>query len=174
VSFRIIRQNDIDGFSIVELIVVIAIIAILMTISTISFNDWRVKHGVEAQVRQMVADFNELRVRALTMKQRHSITLNANSYVFRSYTSEPEDLYTGGTTITGGVHTVSYKLKDSSAIDYASQVFEIDQRGANVSSVATIYLEYPGATSGLNCIKLHTVRINPGNSATIGGTCNDK
>jgi len=174
VSFRIIRLNDFDGFSIIELLVVIAISVTLMTISTISFNNWQVKLRVEAQVRQMVADFNEIRVRALTMKQRHSITLNANSYVFRSYDSEEEDLFTGGTIIPGGTHTVAYKLKKNATTDYAAEVYEIDQRGANVSSVATIYLEYPGTTTGLNCIKLHTVRINPGNSATIGGTCDDK
>jgi prepilin-type N-terminal cleavage/methylation domain-containing protein len=174
VPFRIIRQNDVDGFTIVELVVVIAIIATLLAMSTISFNTWLVRHNVEAQVRQMVADFNEIRVRALTMKQRHSITLNANSYVFRSYSSEAEDLNTEGTTIPGGTRTVTYKLKKNATTDYATDVYEIDQRGTNASSVATIYLEYSGTTPGLNCIKLHTVRINPGNSATIGGTCNDK
>ena len=171
--FRIIRQKNIDGFTIIELVVVIAIIATLLAMSTISFNTWLVRHRVEAQVRQMIADFNELRVRALTMKQRHSITLNASSYVFRSYNSEEEDLFTGGTIIPGGNRTVTYKLRKDATTYYAADVYEIDQRGTNVSSVTTIYLEYPGTTPGLNCIKLHTVRINPGNSATIGGTCND-
>jgi len=174
VGLPVSERYKTNGFSIIELMVVIGIISILLTISTISFNSWQVKHKMEAQVRGMVTDFNEVRIRALTMKQRHSITLNANSYVFRSYSSEEEDLFTGGTTIPGGSHTVTYKLKMADASDYAASVYEIDQRGSNVSSVATIYLEFGGTSSGLNCIKLHTVRINAGNSATIGGTCNDR
>ena len=171
---QVVNHQKTHGFTLVEVIVAIGIISILLSISTISFNSWQIKHKMEAQIKEMASDFSEIRIRALTMKQRHSITLNAQSYVFRSYSSESEDLFTGGTTIPGGSHTVVYKLKKGDGTDYAAEVYEIDQRGANVSSVATIYLENGAASSGLNCLKLHTVRINPGNSTTIGGTCVDR
>jgi prepilin-type N-terminal cleavage/methylation domain-containing protein len=174
VSLAVFKYRNSKGFSLVELIVVIGIIAIFLSISTISFNSWQVKHKMEAQIREMVSDFNEIRIRALTTKQRHSITFNASSYVFRSYSSEAEDLFTGGTILTGGTRAVTYRLKKNASTYYDAEVYEIDQRGQNVSSVATIYLENGETSPGLNCIKLHTVRINPGNSTTVGGTCNDK
>jgi len=161
------------GFALTELIVVIGLISILLSISVLSFNNWQLKHNVEAQVRKMVSDMSELRVRAMTMKQRHSITLNANNYVFRSYSSEEENLFTGGSTIPGGNHTVRYRLKKADTTDYNAEVIEIDQRGMNASGVATIYIEHPGSLTVPNCITVHTIRINPGNSASIGGTCND-
>src|SRR5690349_14899987 len=89
------------GFSLTELIVVIAIISILLSVTTLNFHDWQVKNNVEAQVRQMVTDFSDLRVRAFTMKQKHSITLYSTYYVFKSYSSDDESK-TAGQVIPGG------------------------------------------------------------------------
>ena len=164
------RHAKSQGFSIVELVVVISIIAVLLSVSTIAFNSWQTKHAMESQIRAMAADFSGIRMRAITTKQRHTITLNAKSYVFGFYSSEEN----ASTPLPGGFHSVVYKLQKSDGSDYSNDVYEIDQRGTNVSITATIYLENAESSSGLNCLKLHTVRINPGNRASSGGTCDNR
>lgn len=166
-----------NAFALTELIVVIVIIGILATITTIAFNSWQVKHNIEAQIKQMVTDFSELRVRSMTRKQRHSITLNANSYVFRSYSSENEALTTAGTILPGGTFGVKYPLFKAAGVPFSGipgEMYEFDERGLLTGSKVTIWIDDSSAPANLNCVTVHTVRTNPGKSATVGGTCDDK
>jgi len=161
-----------SGFTLVELIVVIAIITTLLGISTIAFHDWLVKSRVEAQVRQMVADISNIRVRAMTRKQRCSLEIAANSYVFRSYSSEGESLASGAVIPGGGI--VSFGLKSGPSTFYANQRYEIDQRGVlDTAATLPIFLEYDGNAS-LDCLNLQAIRVNAGKKNTAGDTCNDK
>ncbi len=160
------------GFTLLELIITAGIAGIVMSIATIGFNQWLVKGRVEAQIKQMIADFGELRILALTTKQRHSITLNPNSYVFRSYSSEAEPL-SGGKLIPGGTHSVTYRLKDKDKADYNGSVYEIDVRGMLTSIPATVFIDYNGSAA-TDCFTLHTIRVNPGKKNATGDTCNDK
>lgn len=176
------RQTD--GFSLVELVVVIAISATLLSIATIGFNAWQTKYNVESQTKQIATDFNELRVRALTRKLRHSITLNAQNYVFRCYSSADENLFTGGTvnpaagnpcgTIDGlGSRTVRYGLKSNSTNSFAGTVLEIDDRGLLQSTTATVYLDSTSSAS-VDCITVHTARTNIGKKNATWSACNDQ
>lgn len=177
-KYRGLCRHAETGFSIVELVVVIGIIGILLSIGTINFSQWLVKNRVEAQVRQMVTDFSELRVKAFTLKQRHSITVNQSSYVFKSYTSENEDKCTGGTDVPGKTVQVNYKLKRDSAYftgscaDVGGDTFEIDTRGMLVGSTGIVFLEYPNASPVVDCFTIHKLRINPGKKN--GSACDDK
>lgn len=164
---------SIRGFSLMELVITIAIIGILSTLVTFGFNEWQTKSGVESQVKQMVSDIGELRIRALTTKQRHSITFNATNYVFKSYSTADQSIF-GGNVIPNGTHNVVYRLKKPSGNDYDGTVFEIDTRGALASaSTATVFIDHAG-TASIDCFTLHTIRVNPGKKNATGDTCNDK
>lgn len=171
---RCIHENKIyeHGFSLIELIVTIAIIGILLSIATLGFHQWQVKTGVEAQVKQMVSDIGELRIRALTRKQKHSVTFYATSYQFKSYTSDDESSF-GGTVIA--THTVTYHLQNSSGTDYSgSPVYEIDARGMLVLATGpTVFLGYNGSAA-IDCFSVSKVRVNPGKKNASGGACNDQ
>lgn len=162
------------GFSLVELVVVIAIIGIISTIATIAFNSWMVKNRVETQVKQIATDINELRMRAMTLKQKHSVTLNADSYVFKSY-SDDDELKTAGTVIPNGTHSVTYRLKKDSASYFTgagADIIEIDSRGMLMSNGQTVYLEYNNASPTLDCLVISIGRVNPGQKSNDWSTCN--
>jgi len=169
------RNNQVQnkkGFTLVELVVVIAIITTLLGLATIAFHDWLVKARVEAQVRQMVADISNIRVRAMTRKQRCSLQLDANQYVFRSYSSDAE-LLTAGRIISGGGN-VHFRLKSGPSTYYTGQRYEIDQRGMlDTAAGVPIFLEYDG-NAGLDCLNIQSIRVNAGKINTAGDTCNDK
>lgn len=167
-----IRSSN-AGFSLIELLIVIAIIGISVGIATFSFNDWNRKSRVESQIKQMAADINEVRIRALTTKQRHSITLNDFSYVFKTYSSETydsvPDLKAHGTVIPGGTHTVGIQLnKTTTAGDkFTGDILEINERGMLVSLPDTVFLE-GGNVGAVNCLAIHTLRTNVGKQTTLG------
>ena len=164
------RLTQSRGFSLIELIVVMAIISTLIIAATIGFHEWQVKYNVEAQVKTMLTDFSELRVRAMTTKQRHSITVNKQNYVFKSYSSDDE-LLDAGTVMPPATRTVNYSLKKNSTTFYTGQVFEIDHRGMLVATTGTIYLD-SNSSATLDCLILHTVRTNPGKKST-SWSCDD-
>jgi len=159
------------GFTLIELIVVMTIIGSLLAIASLGFNSWQKKYNVEAQVKQMVQDINEYRVTAMTRKQKHSVNLNANSYVFRSYSSEEESL-AAGTIVNGGTRNVSYGLKSDATTFYNNTRFEIDQRGM-ITPVGTVYLDNSDSAY-LNCFTLHTVRTNVGGRNPTWSNCDDR
>jgi prepilin-type N-terminal cleavage/methylation domain-containing protein len=185
------NYKETSGFSLLELVIVIAIIAIFSSIATFQFNQWNKKGQVEAQIKKMATDTSEVRVRALTMKQRHSITLDKYSYTFKSYSTETwssnADLLAHGTVIPGGRHTVKYGLKKSASatstsVDYAgtsSDILEIDERGmlSNATN-ATVFLGSAAKTTSaaVNCLTIHTTRVNVGkeNDSSGVGVCDDK
>jgi prepilin-type N-terminal cleavage/methylation domain-containing protein len=171
------------GFTLVELIIVIAIISILLGIVMFPFHDWQVKSNVEAQVRKMATDISEIRIRAMTMKQRHNIVINSSSYVFQSYSTADLPKCSGsapaGVTVPGTTTYVSYKLKKDATNYYAGgcansagDTFEIDQRGMLVGSGGTVFIDYPGTSATLDCLTIQPVRVNVGK--TNGANCDDR
>jgi type IV fimbrial biogenesis protein FimT len=168
-----IKYRSRQGLTLIELVVVIGIISVLLGLATIAFRDWLVKYNVESQVKQMVTDFSEMRVRAMTLKQRHSITVNQNNYVFKMYSSDDEAL-SAGTVIPGGAHPVKYALKSNSSTYYNGQVFEVDHRGMVVNTFGgTIYLDSDSSAT-VDCLTINTLRINPGKKNAGWSNCDDR
>jgi prepilin-type N-terminal cleavage/methylation domain-containing protein len=168
------------GFSLIELLIVIAIIAIASSLATFGFNSYQVKSRVEGQIRQIASDISELRIRALTTKQRHSIVLYPSYYVLKSYSTETyttdDELIANGTPLFGGNRTVSFPLKNkyTDVVPVAGTPIEINPRGMT-SDVVTIFLGN-GASSGqaaFNCLKIHTVRVNVGKQNDTTKACDD-
>ena len=170
-----------SGFSLTELLIVITIIAVCSGLASFGFHGYQVKSQVEGQVRQMASDISELRVRALTTKQRHSIVMYDSYYVLKSYSSETytsnADLVAYGTTLFGGSKTVNFRLKSTSGANtfYSGTAIEINQRGMLAGLPAMIYLATGASTSqaAFNCLTIHTVRVNVGKQNLTTGACDD-
>lgn len=166
------------GFSLIELLVIIAIITILSSVAAIQFNQWNVKNKVESQVKKLATDINEIRIRALTTKLRHNIVLNTSGYVFQSYSTD--DLSKcSGKDIPGKTMSSPFKLKRSASVYFAGSclpidgdTIEINQQGMLVADPVTVFFEYPGTYASLDCLTIHTVRVNVGK--TNGVNCDDK
>lgn len=170
-----------SGFTLVELLIVIAIIGISVGIATMNFGQMKDKSNAEQQIRLMASDISELRIRAMTLKQRHSVTVNRDSYIFKVYSSEAfttqAEMQANGTIIPGGTHNVKLALKKTAATNdfYAGELLEIDERGmkVGVSSVGSVFLEGPNVLkAAINCLVIHTVRVNIGKQSTAGA-CDD-
>jgi prepilin-type N-terminal cleavage/methylation domain-containing protein len=163
-----------QGFSLIELLIVIAIIIIGTSMAALNFNQWQNKSAAEAQIRQMLADISELRIRAITTKQPASVTLFENSYVLMAYTSSNGlyNSYAQQTVLPGGTRTVKFPLTKLSGAVYNGEFFEINERGLGVSNLYTVYLGGGGTNGAIDCLKIHTLRTNVGKSG--GGACNDK
>jgi prepilin-type N-terminal cleavage/methylation domain-containing protein len=176
---RGIRAGN-SGFSLIELLIVVAVIGISAGIATFAFNNWNKKSKVETQIKQMVSDINEVRVRALTTKKRHGLILYKDKYVFKSYSSEiytsVTDMTGNGDIIPGGSHTVSYELcsnASGSRFD-GTTVLEFDERGMNVTGVQPVFLSGSGVSSAsVNCLNIYAVRVNLGKQNS-SGACNDQ
>lgn len=171
-----------SGFSIIELILVLTIIGTLLAIAIPSFNQMQRKARTESQVKEMVTDISELRVRAMTHKQRHSITLNANSYVFRSYSSD-EEPQSSGTIIPSGNRIVANRLvrvNGGASTLFSGQLFEIDHRGlvsSNLTppwSAADFVLLENNSSPSIDCFKLEAARTNVGKANAAWSNCDDK
>ena len=170
-----------SGFSLIELLVVIAIISISAGMVTFGLKGYQTKSRVEAQVRQIATDINDLRIRALTTKQRHSIVLYPSYYVLKSYSTETyttnDALVANGTPI-GTNSAVSFRLKLSYAdiVADTGTAIEINQRGMLAALPQTIFLATGASASSasINCLTVHTVRVNVGKQNDITKVCDDK
>lgn len=175
----------IKGFSLVELLVVISIIAILTSVATLAFNQMHRKSLAESQIRQLATDINELRIRAMTTKQPHGITLTANSYVLSAFTSTTVTYTspTQQTVLPGGAHNVIFPMNsNATGTAYANEMYEIDERGtvtrkfkdgALTGSLGfTVYLGGNGTDGAVDCLSVHVLRANAGKVSA--GVCNAK
>jgi hypothetical protein len=106
----------------------------------------------------------------MTRKQRHSITVNKNNYVFKSYSTDDEPL-AAGTVMPSGTRAVNYALKKDSTTFYSGQVFEIDHRGMLVGITGTVFID-SNSSASVDCLILHTVRVNPGKKSA-SWSCDD-
>jgi type II secretion system protein H len=147
-----------NGFSLVELVVVLAILGILASIVTMDFNAYTRKAQIERQTRELFGDLNQARIDSMHRKQRHSIVLEPNSYVFKRYSSENENS-TEGTVLQ--TRNVSYEITKENGSSASSDVTEFDIRGFT-NDLDTFRINPVGTEAQVNCIIIATGRTNLG------------
>lgn len=168
------------GFALLELIVVLVIIGILLSIGSINFSSWQRRYQTERQTREMQSDLVNLRLSAMQTKQRSAALLGPNQYIFKTYSSDNEDLISGGTrTLTKSVPYEFRQLSggsyDAFAFNVTSDVIDIDIRGfvRNVPGNMTIVTLPVVVNAGEDCIVVSTARTNIGRM-TDASTCTAK
>lgn len=148
-----------------ELVVVIAIMGTLLSIVAINFNAWQRKAFIERYTSELCTDLNGLRQRAMTRKMTHDATLNGSRYVFRQFTSAADNGNAASSRIFD--KTVGVALFDKSGASL-NLLITFDSLGYTNSNT-TIVVGSVDSPASINCLSVHTARINIGKMD--GGDC---
>jgi prepilin-type N-terminal cleavage/methylation domain-containing protein len=146
------------GFSLIELIVVIGIISIILTVSTLNFHNWTVKSNVEKETREMYADFNRLRTRAIYTNKRLRITLIPKNYTFHSYSAS--ELLTAGTIV--GSKSLPYEITLANGASVSGTTIDFDTHGFTDTNLLTIRVAAPSNNAALDCLVISNGQTNLG------------
>jgi len=153
------------GFSLVELVATIAIISILLTIATLNYNSWQVKYNVENQTKQMLADINSLRLRAIHTKATYRVELQSDGYVFKRSSSD-DDTYVTGAIVESKV--CKYHLMKADGTSINGKYIDFDSRGFTSNNL-TIRVNSPKNNAAVDCLIVSVGRTNMGKMEN--GTC---
>lgn len=147
------------GFSVVELVVVVALIATLLTIATLDFGSWQKKYNIEGQVKEMLVDLTDVRLRAIETKKQHTVILNPTSYTFRRFSSEYD---VAGTQVFAKTLKIPIQQFSSGSYSaFSNTTITISDRGYS-NTLLTIAVGAGMGDSAYNCIGFHTARANMG------------
>jgi len=154
------------GFSLIELIIVMSLLAILASIVTINFNSWQRKYNIEAQVREMLSDFSDVRVRAIQTKTKQRVVLNPTSYSFTPYSTETA--LSARVVFTKNLKYPIQQLTTSGLTAFNNTALEIDERGYTTNWMSIAVAAGMNEPS-LNCLTVSWARVNMGR--VNGNTC---
>lgn len=147
------------GFTLIELIVVMCIMTVLLSMATLYFYQLNQKTRIESQVRQMQADFEDIRLRATTTRRNFDIVLNPASYAFVSYSSESDP----GRQLEA--KTPQYPIQrfvSGSYSDFSDTRVSINGRGWVTSSPVVIAVA-PGVRGpAINAVSVQWAKTNVG------------
>ena len=152
------------GFSLIELMVVIALIGIVLAISTLDFGSMQRKAQIEKQTREIFSELVTLRIDAIQKKRRSAAFLGPRQIQFKSYSSNAENLLTGGTPMsTKNLPFEIRRLSGSTlnALDVTTDCLEYDTRGYTTNNLTIVALPVQ-YNSGDNCILVNTAQTNIG------------
>lgn len=154
-----------NGYTLVEIMVVIAIIATVLAIAVPNFMDMKGKADTEKQTRELQSTINTIRLNAMQNKQRSALMMGPKQFIYKTYTSDSENLAAGRT-----INTFSYpyevKRKTGSStlntLDITTDWFEFDSRGFTNTSTTTLVVTPVTYGGGPNCIVVQTARTSIG------------
>ena len=151
-----------DGFSLIELTVVLGIISILLTVATLSYNDWQVKYNVEKQTKELVADFNSLRIKAVYSKTVHRAEISTEEIVFKRSGSETDETFDEDDNVIVERKALRYKLKNEDGSEFSPTNIDFDSRGFTTNLGATIRIDSPKNNAAFDCVIIAVGRTNMG------------
>lgn len=126
----------VDGFSLIELMIVIGLISILAAAGTYQFSQYSRKSAIEKQIKTLYGDMTELRSRSMFEKRSRGLSLTANGYaIYSSATQEPN-----GTWHQNGNPIATTSLNSTIIWNNASNNIYFDTQGfisAGLSSICT-------------------------------------
>lgn len=156
------------GFTLIEMVIVVAIIAALLAIATLNFNNWTKKTNIEAQVRQMLADLEQVRMYAIQSKKQHSVVLNPNGYVFLRYSSANDP---GKQVLSQTLHYPIQQLTGGAYSAFSNTTLTFNSRGYLIAPAPPLTIAVaPGVGSpAVNCLTLQDMKGNIG--VIQGGSC---
>jgi Tfp pilus assembly protein FimT len=158
-------RTNARGFTLVELVVIIGIIAILLGMATLAFSQWMKKYRIESQTRQLLADLQDARSRAMFSKRPARVTLNSLSYVIDQATTDYDTVLSSYTTVMSVTVNRTMTLATGGALSGTQIVF--DTYGTADSQV-NIRVN-PIDSGAVDCVVIDTVRSVAGRMT--GGTC---
>jgi prepilin-type N-terminal cleavage/methylation domain-containing protein len=150
------------GFSLIELVVVMVIAGILLSIATLNFNSMQTKGQIDTQTKEMQSDIAALRLDSMQKKRMSAVFLGPKQLVFKSYSSNAEDLQTGGATIS--TRNLKMEIRNITAmttpLDVTADLISFDTRGYSTNmTLVVLPVTY---NSGDNCVIVSLARTNIG------------
>ncbi|MCM0083696.1 prepilin-type N-terminal cleavage/methylation domain-containing protein [Geomonas sp. Red32] len=171
-SPRVLHRSD--GFTLLELVIVITIASALLAIVTMNFNSMTKKYQIESQVKQMQADFDNIRLKAVTTKKKYTVVVNPGGYLFRCYSSDADTVGVVTESKTVKYPMQQYLSGGSGSYDTLSDyVLTFDTRGCMscLTGSDPFYLAVSPTVNGpsVNVVAVQTAKTNVG--IIQGGTC---
>lgn len=163
------QVRNIDGLTLVEMLIVIAIAGILMAIATIQFGQWTRKYNIEREIKELYSDLMNARMQATTKNRNNGIRL-VSSTQYRTLDDLNND---GDFNDAGEVSPNTKNLTNQMSWNGnppANTDLTFNSRGLASSSGTISITNTVGA--GYDCIAISTTRINMGQ--VIGGNCAQK
>lgn len=164
--------NDERGITLVELMVALAIVGILMVALGFSFQGWRSKYKVEAEIKQMHADLMQARAQAMQHKRVHCVDLSAYKYTLWEDTDPAPD---GDGACTASDMKLVEENTEHKIIYGGTLQYVFSDEGVLATS-GVVRLEDPEAgqvtDADFDCLVLDSTRVSLG--AWDGTNCNVK
>lgn len=162
----------IDGFSLIEVLVVLAVISILLGLVSLDFNGWFNKYSIDSQVKQIAADMENARMTAqMTKPYSYNVVLNPNGYTFVSYSGagDPTGTQAGSTSLHYSIQLLSGGTY--STFNNSNNTLVFSALGTLISSAAPVVIAVtPGqGNAAVDCISIQANKSNIGQ--VQGGNC---